>query len=139
MTERLRLLDKVIQRNLFFDNYSNELNNITVAKLFSDFTELNSMKFDDANLIPAYNNFDSHDLYKQYHKKSKLISKYQNIIKIYWKGEKKNIKQLFKHATSQIKFNSRFFYQLYYVIFKFYITAYYFEIQKFRIFKIKYK
>lgn len=75
--------------------------------------------------------FDLRKLYKVIAKNSKVIECYSSVVKFYWKGELKNFRRLYTHATSGIILNFQFMYSFYDVYFKFYIAAFFFEIDKF--------
>lgn len=83
------------------------------------FDELPRLDYDYLNLKK---------LYEEFVKKSLVFHTYENIIKFYWKGEKKSIAQFYSHVMSPIALNSRFLYAFYDLYFKFHIAAFYYEI-----------
>lgn len=84
---------------------------------------------DEEEIELEQNHFDLHYLYTRFIEKSNVVAKYIDVIKFYWKGEKKNIRQIY--ANFSIILNSQFLYEFYDIMFKLYIAAIYFEINQY--------
>lgn len=78
-----------------------------------------------------HSQFDLTFLFDNYVRNTKVFDVYENIIMYYWKGEKKTFKQMYGHATSSITLNARFLYAFYDGFFKFYVAAFYYEVNEF--------
>lgn len=81
--------------------------------------------------LPDYSYFDLNHLFKNFIENSHVVHKYKNIIQFYWKGEKHNIEDIYVIALSVVTLNSRHFYEIYDIYFKFYLAIFFYEINKF--------
>lgn len=84
--------------------------------------------------ITDYSYLDLHDFFSNSVRKSNVITRYESVIMYYWKGEKTNFNEMYGHVDSRTALNFRFFYSFYDFFFKFYIAAYYFEVNEFFIY-----
>lgn len=104
----------------------NDDGNIDVIK--KNISETLNVTVKNLDRMPVHTHFDIKYLYSQFIKKSKVITKYRDIVKMYWKGEVRKFDEIYTYAVSSLTLNSRFLYQFFDVFFKFFIGALYYEI-----------
>lgn len=98
----------------------------------------NQIRLDDIEFLSIENNlYYNLDLFReQFFKKSKIYRLYEQIIRFYWKGDAKTVKNIY-YDISGFLLNPQHFYAFYDLINKFYIAVVYYEIQK--VFKKQFK
>lgn len=85
----------------------------------------------DKRKVISYSHFDVDHLYNNYVKTILLYNKYKHIILYCWKGEVKNVEDIYQHIASRTVLNSRFLYAFYDYIFKFFLAAFFHELRSF--------
>lgn len=83
------------------------------------------------DVTPTHNQFDLEFLYTYLVNGSDVIEKYKDVVKFYWKGDARSLKEIYTYATSSITLNPHFLFEFYEFSFKFYVVAFYYEIIQF--------
>jgi len=119
--------------NLFFnDSSSLDDDDNKIKKLISTFFD-KYFKIKDLNADRLYNTkdlnyFDVQYLYDNFIKNSKVFKLYGNIIRFYWKGKYRTIKNIYKDAIF-FTVNARSLYALFDIYFKFFTAVVYYEVR----------